>query len=118
MNAVGGIDLQTRTAVFFDDFIYTGRTIARFGRGVFFVVYVYHDLRIFQYQMVGLIFFVRKVGKENAAQTVEGQNAVGLRIINRLAFGGFFELLVVFAVMFQSPWGFASENHLVDAGID
>ena len=68
--------------------------------------------------MVGLVFFVRKVGKENAAQTVEGQHTVGLRIINRLAFGGFFKLLVVFAVMFQSPRGFASENYLVDTGID
>ena len=68
--------------------------------------------------MVGLVFFVRKVGKENAAQTVEGQHTVGFRIINRFAFGCFFELLVVFAVMFQGPRGFASENHLVDAGID
>ena len=102
--------MQTRTAVFFDDFIYAGRTIARLRRGVFFVVYVYHDLRVFQYQMVRLVFFVRKVGEENATQAVEGQHAVGFRIINRLAFGGFFELLVVFAVMFQGPRGFASEK--------
>ncbi|KAE9496614.1 hypothetical protein F9Z36_1992 [Neisseria gonorrhoeae] len=67
--------------------------------------------------MVGLVFFVREIGKEDAAQAVKGQHTVGFRIINRLAHGGFFELLVVFAVMFQGPRGFASENHLVDAGI-
>ena len=67
MNTVSGINLQTRTAVFFDDFIHAGRTIAGFGRGVFFVVHVYHRLRIFQHQMVGLVFFVRKIGEEDAA---------------------------------------------------
>ena len=67
VNAVGGVDLQARTALLFDDFVHTGRTIARFGRSVFFVVHVYHRLRIFQHQMVGLIFFVREIGEEDAA---------------------------------------------------
>ena len=67
VHAVGGVDLQARTAVFFNDFVHTGRTIARFGWGVFFVVHVYHRLRIVQHQMVGLIFFVREIGEEDAA---------------------------------------------------
>ena len=59
--------MQARAAVFFNDFIHASRTIARFGRGVFLVVYIYHRLRIFQYQMVGLVFFVREIGEEDAA---------------------------------------------------
>ena len=103
MHAVCRVNLQPRRAALLYDFIHTSGAIARFGRGVFRRVHIQHQARMAQAQMHGLVFFMRHVRQLHAAESVKRNLAVGLRIINRLAGGGFFQAAVVGAMVLNRP---------------
>ena len=103
MHAVCRVDLQPRRAVFLHDFIHARGAIARFGRGVFRRVHIQHQARMAQAQMHRLVFFMRHIRQLHTAESVKRDFAVGLRIINRLAGGGFFQAAVVGAVVLNRP---------------
>ena len=89
MYAVGGVDLQLGLAAFFYDFIHAGGAVAGFRAGVFALVHRNHGGRVAQGEVAGLVFFVAEVGKEHAAQAVEGEFAVGFRVLDGAAGCGF-----------------------------
>ena len=117
MDAVGGVNLQFRAAVFLHNFVHAGRAVPRFGRGVFAEVDAYRGLRVSELQVDGLVFLIADVGEEDAAQTVESQHAVGLGIVYRRAVGGFFQAAVVGAVVADGPRRAAFEQVLFLAGV-
>ena len=87
VDAILGVDLQAVAVVFvLDEFVHTGRAIARFKAGVFRQVDIDWHAGVFQGQMRGLLFFVVGVADEDAAQAVKGKFAVWLGVVNWFAF--------------------------------
>ena len=62
--------------------------------------------------MTGLFFFVVSVGEKDRGQAVKGQRAIGLGIVDLLAFGGWLELFVV-AMVAHRPGSLAEEELLI-----
>lgn len=62
-------------------------------------------------QVAGLLFLVVGVRQEDRGQAVEGEHAVGLRVVDLRALGGRLELVVVGRVV-QRPRRLAAEQHL------
>ena len=116
MQAVREVDLEPWLAAFavIDDLVDPGRTVALFGRIVDFQIDGHRHFGILEPQVTGLIFFVVGVGEEDRGQTVERQHAIGLGIVDLLAFGGGLELVVV-AVVVQRPGCLAEEELLIHA---
>ena len=67
LHAVGGVDAQGGAAVFFDDFVNAGGALAGFRAGLIAVVETDGKRGVAQFQVYGLVFFVRQVGKKYAA---------------------------------------------------
>ena len=117
MHAVLRINLQLRPAALFHDFIHRRRAIAGFRRGIFGQVHIKHDLRIGQFQVIGLPLFVAEVGEKHAAQAVKREHIIGLGIGYRVAGGGFSQAVVVAAVVRNRPRRAAFEHILLQRGI-
>ena len=83
MHAIGGVNLQFRAAVFLHDFVHAGRTVPRFGRGVFAEVDAYRGLRIGELQVDGLVFLMADVGRKTADSN--GQKSARRRVWDSLS---------------------------------
>ena len=91
VHAVLRVDLQAVAVVFvFHELVHARRAVARLGTGV--LAQVHRDRRrcILQRQVAGLVFVVVGAGQEYRAEAVEGQHAIGLRVVDlRLGRGRF-----------------------------
>ena len=118
MHAVLRIDLQTRLAVFLlHDFIHTSGAITRFRAGILIEVHRNRHFWVFQTQMGRLVFFMVGAAQKHAGQAVESQHAIGFRIVDFGAVGGFFQAASISTVVFQSPRCFAFEHISVQSRV-
>src|SRR3954454_18778787 len=84
VNAVLGVDLEPRfTAFAFNKFINACRAITLLGAGIDRQVDGHGYVGVLERQMNRLVFLMIGVGDEYRGETVEGQRAVGLRVIDR-----------------------------------
>src|SRR5947209_8698479 len=84
VDAILGVDLKPRfTVLAVDKFINSSRTVTLFGSGIDGQVDCRWYVGVLERQMNRLVFFMIGVRDEHRRQTVEGQHAVGLRIVDR-----------------------------------
>src|ERR1700757_1882584 len=100
----------------FDDLVDASRTIALFGRIVEPIIDRDGLLGVPKPQMRRLIFLVVGVRDEDRRKPVEGDFAVGPRILDPLRLAGPGQLQVV-GVVVKRPWRIAAENVGVDRRI-
>ncbi len=102
MDAVLGVDLQAWLTGFeADDLVDTCRAITLGRLGIFGEIDVDRDVRVLQFQVNRLVFFVIGRGNEHRGQFIEGQDAVIFRIDDRLALGGRFDRMGVGLAVLQ-----------------
>ena len=92
MHTVLRIDLQLRIGaiVIADNFIDPRRAVPLFRRVVQCQIDVDGHAWVFQRQMRGLVFFMIRRGKRHVGQAVEGDLAIGFRVVDWRGVAGLF----------------------------
>ncbi len=117
MHAVLGVDLQALAALgrVVHELIDAGRAVALLGACVLGQVDGHGHRGVLERQVGGLVFGVVGVADEDAGQSVEGQLAIGLGVVDGLALGSRLQVGVVGLVAVQRPGDVALEHELLDA---
>src|ERR1700722_5180571 len=118
VHAVLRIDLEPRIAfVSPDDFVHTGRAIARLGATGALPVQRDRQLWVGKLQMARLVLLMIGVADEYRRQPVEGKHAIGSRIVDLLRGRRIQQCFVVWMRMVEGPRRLAAEYVGIEGGI-
>ena len=112
MHAVLRVDLQARVGAVLvaQDLVDAGRTVALLGGVVERQVVFDRDRRVLELEVHRLVFLVVRVGQENRGVAVEGDDPVGLGIVDPRHLGGRPQAGVIRMAVMQGPGRPAAEQ--------
>ena len=116
MDAILGIDLQTRVVAAFvtQNFINASRAKALFRGIIFRQIDCDRCRRILQLQVARLIFLMIGAGEKDRGKSVKTQHAIWFGIGDQRTFAGQLQFGVVWRSVVQGLRGFAAKDQLID----